>query len=365
MFNSKEKELETALEQYSAGLLGVREWHLTPGADLCSIGLGATKWTPGENIAICKSEERPHITLNAPVTDCECGLYAYYQLNEMLLRKNISYNKASVLGIVIGRGKVELHENGFRSERMSVIGLIRNGNALVDQAIEKYNALAFNNLNDLNIYIAKLNKNHNLTTHNYQNTEDNYGSGYKTTLNSFGEPHSFNDEPAVIHEESGLKEWRQNGLLHREGDRPALTISNWEQYWQNGFIYREGGKPAGITSFTGGKYHSYYNKQNQEHRDGGKPALISIPDPGFVSGYYHGFEKLEEPQGYWNKDDWKIFNEKKSRRLRRWMRNGKFHRTNGPATINPDGNKEYWIDGIRLDRFTWAEQTGNEVPGFD
>lgn len=31
-----------------------------------------------------------------------------------------------------------------------------------------------------------------------------------------------------------------------------------------------------------------------------------------------------------------------------YYRNGNLHRDNGPAVIHSDGNKEYWIDGILL-----------------
>ena len=64
------------------------------------------------------------------------------------------------------------------------------------------------------------------------------------------ELHSFNDQPAC-YDHLGNKEWYKDNLLHREGDKPAIIITNgFKMYYKNGIKTRIG-KPAVI--FPNGK----------------------------------------------------------------------------------------------------------------
>lgn len=83
----------------------------------------------------------------------------------------------------------------------------------------------------------------------------------------------------------GSEWWYKNGIIHRDDDKPAVTIQN-RQYW-----------------YINGKYH----------RDGDKPAII----------YPNGRKE--------------------------WFNNGVLHRENGkPAIEDPVRGNQYWVDGKQI-----------------
>ena len=50
----------------------------------------------------------------------------------------------------------------------------------------------------------------------------------------------------------GTQRWHQNGVLHRDGDRPAVIKVGGSKYWyQNGRLHRDGNRPAVIDNRTG------------------------------------------------------------------------------------------------------------------
>lgn len=96
--------------------------------------------------------------------------------------------------------------------------------------------------------------------------------------------------------------WRMNGLLNRDGDRPAAE-----------FVY--------------GCKRWYVN--DALHRDGDKPAWISETEQEW---YQHGLLHRDNgPAAIW--DDG----------TRMWFQNGKRHRVDGPAVVHPDGKQELWL----------------------
>lgn len=78
-------------------------------------------WTPGENVAVCRAYKRMHVEM--PGTDCGCGLYARYTLDDesRALRRPHVYDR--VTGLVSATGALELHRDGFRAERMTILAL--------------------------------------------------------------------------------------------------------------------------------------------------------------------------------------------------------------------------------------------------
>jgi hypothetical protein len=93
--------------------------------------------------------------------------------------------------------------------------------------------------------------------------------------------------PAVI-ERNGDELWYQNGVLHRDGDFPAVIRQNGKSLiWiKNGHSHREQG-PAII--LPNGRQEWYLN--GVRHRDGG-PAII---DPVKGDEYWKHGEKHEYP----------------------------------------------------------------------
>lgn len=61
----------------------------------------------------------------APHPDCSCGLYAYDspEIWESGWRRSPIWDL--VIGAVAGSGETMIHDQGFRSERMQIIGLLR------------------------------------------------------------------------------------------------------------------------------------------------------------------------------------------------------------------------------------------------
>ena len=86
--------------------------------------------------------------------------------------------------------------------------------------------------------------------------------------NEFGELHN-PEVPAKV--TTAGTEYRINGLLHREGDKPAIEegADGTKRWYKNGQLHRDGDKPA-IDWASGDK--EWY-KNGQLHRDGDKPAI--------------------------------------------------------------------------------------------
>jgi hypothetical protein len=123
----------------------------------------------------------------------------------------------------------------------------------------------------------------------------------------------------------GSLEWRKDGLVHRDGDKPARIYWNGTLVWfKNGQIHRDGDKPARI--YADGALNWF--KNGQYHRDGDKPAQIGM------TGYLG------------------------------WYKSGLQHRVTGPAVIYSKKKREYWINGINITKEVnaWLETRKYKVP---
>lgn len=95
----------------------------------------------------------------------------------------------------------------------------------------------------------------------------------------FGKLHSIYGEPAYI-SVGGNQSWYKNGVLHREGDLPAvISTSNRQAHYSNscskewykdGHLHRDGDLPA-VECISG--MRSWY-KDGKKHRDGDLAAVI-------------------------------------------------------------------------------------------
>ena len=49
---------------------------------------------------------------------------------------------------------------------------------------------------------------------------------------------------------------------------------------------------------------------------------------------------------------------------RAWYTNGKLHRTDGPAVVHPNGDQEWWVDGVDITRQveTWIAENNITWP---
>jgi antitoxin component YwqK of YwqJK toxin-antitoxin module len=86
------------------------------------------------------------------------------------------------------------------------------------------------------------------------------------------------------------KEYYKNGVLHRDGDLPAVInyrkngIVNYKHYYDDGKLNRDGDLPAVLTYHPEGTlaYEGYY-KNWLMHRDGGLPSGITYTIDGQIS----------------------------------------------------------------------------------
>ena len=132
------------------------------------------------------------------------------------------------------------------------------------------------------------------------------------------------DGPAIIYNNGSKEQWYKHGLLHKE-DGPAVIDKDGTKKWYlNGIEYskKEFEKEICIelkyprTDPLGNQV--WRNKKGKYHREDG-PAVI-------------------------DKDGTK-----------KWYLNGIRHNLNGPAVIYNDGFKEYWIDGEEFTKEQFEE----------
>lgn len=103
-------------------LAGFRCWSLNKENSLELLSTdGGYVWLPGSNTASCllndtSSEPVPHIEQG-----CHCGFNAFFSFDDA-----VSYSRINnfVLGVILGAGKVAIHDTGFRSEKAQILGLI-------------------------------------------------------------------------------------------------------------------------------------------------------------------------------------------------------------------------------------------------
>lgn len=134
--------LETG-EERQAPVVGWRAWRARPiGEDAVLQGLHSTdRWGEGATHARCRRCPPWMVNLHpVPVPSCECGLYAFSNLDEAL--QQLVYHARMlrgcgqpppVLGAVIGWGRVVQHgRQGWRAERARPVALLGTGHPLLE-----------------------------------------------------------------------------------------------------------------------------------------------------------------------------------------------------------------------------------------
>jgi hypothetical protein len=114
---------------YAQAVVGYRQWLAKPSGRLRSMGVGQTIWEPELMHARCLLDPTAHDT-PAPTTECECGLYAWHDA-EMVEPYTGS---PLVSGAVLAAGRLEVHADGFRAERMQILALALPAYATTAQA---------------------------------------------------------------------------------------------------------------------------------------------------------------------------------------------------------------------------------------
>jgi hypothetical protein len=167
--------------------------------------------------------------------------------------------------------------------------------------------------------------------------------------------HRDGDKPAIEHP-NGRLEWCVLGITHRDGDKPALITETGDMlYYKNGVIHREEDKPAKIFAngrlewWVEGKAHRdgdmpacitesgemYYYKNGLIHRDGDKPAqILSTGQIWYKNGVYHRdtLDESGDPLPAYVGPKWSS-----------WFINGELKNRKYPwVSMLPDGTKGYY-----------------------
>lgn len=96
---------------------------------LMSVAIAGWAWKTATETASCREWRSGH---EAPVEECECGLYAYWHFDDSALQMlctpwglpNGRWGAGVVLGAVIGWGdRVVLHPDGWRAQQARVVAL--------------------------------------------------------------------------------------------------------------------------------------------------------------------------------------------------------------------------------------------------
>lgn len=216
---------------------------------------------------------------------------------------------------------------------------------------------------------------------------------YKILTNDKGQLHCDNG-PAVIN--ANGKEWHVNGMRHRL-DGPAVEQTNGNKVWYIDNIVHRNGGPA-IENSNGTKE---WFANNQRHRIDGPAIEYANGEKAYyllgksyvkeefdrkvadmpkevrcliLAGSHACFEYFDStgdrhnPTGpaYVRKDvsSWWIHGKRHRTdgpaliepQKKEWWNNNQLHRLDGPAIEHTNGNKEYYIDGIKYDEKMWEDK---------
>lgn len=268
-------------------IIGYRRWSVDSEGNLYPMTV-RDAWKPGINRSFCwvKNPDSADLTVPHDGGLCHCGFNAFFELNKAVC----SYTAPdSVIGAVAGAGKVQIHEEGFRSEEAQVIALCfvpgnsvikkyfdefipgsfcvteesicgKRDHGLIQKAADKYGVPLFDSLEDMFRFA--------------QNKGATYSDSFKIKETSAVR----NGEHLVITGSDGMTDHFKRGLRHRDDDLPASYGYNFDGYyqawWKNGERHRDGDLPAIITEMENGKVGKIWYKNGQIHRDGNRPAVI-------------------------------------------------------------------------------------------
>lgn len=116
-------------------VIGWREWQ--PALDVLELRsvVQHYTWLAGENTAACYSRHH-HLPAawskvkrararRIPHRDHDCGFYAFYQ-NDNGLTEGLYTEGLWLYGLILGYGKVQWHEEGFRCEKAQILCLVQS-----------------------------------------------------------------------------------------------------------------------------------------------------------------------------------------------------------------------------------------------
>jgi hypothetical protein len=152
------------------------------------------------------------------------------------------------------------------------------------------------------------------------------------------------DGPAV--QGGNAEHWFRHGRAHRE-DGPASTWEDGTRVWYwDGSLHRIDG-PA--IEYANGP--SEWWRRDVLHRNGG-PAVV-VPDrvEDWLPDMHNFASTGWLPSPHVANEPWFIDGPAEI-----WIRDGRFHRDDGPAVVGPSGRREFWLEGERLSERSFARR---------
>lgn len=313
-------------ERTNGALAGWRNWLVDEDSRLASTGFGRQTWPPGINEASC-IYNHAHDDI-APVDTCECGIYARFQLDNYSNEKQKADRRKTIPGLIAGRGRIQIHKDGFRSAEMQILALLNNTLLTPKEIYEiskYYEVSFFDSVYDI---LKHFQKNAFLHFSAISKIIDLEDIKPRKTFDHEGYLHSYNDTPAEV-TSYGTKNWYKHGKLHRTNGPAEVYLNGFSTWYKEGLIHREDG-PAQI--YPGGPEIWFQN--NLVHRDDGPAVIEEGHREWYQRGQLHRDDDLPAI----------IY----SNGQKEWWQNNEKHRRGKPAVTRPDGPPEYYEKGTRI-----------------
>ena len=120
--------------------------------------------------------------------------------------------------------------------------------------------------------------------------------------------------------------WYKNGNLHREDGPAYIDSSGYEEWWLNGKNY-----------FSESEWKKELEKLKKK-----SPIKKKIEKKIDSKVLKLNSKKDSIPENYTGVVEW----EEQEKEYKVWLKDGEWHREDGPAIVYNDGEKEWWLDGI-------------------
>jgi hypothetical protein len=127
------------------------------------------------------------------------------------------------------------------------------------------------------------------------------------------------------------------GLLHREGDKPAMVYSDGSKtYMKKNVIHRDNGPAIWQYNKITDEFTIMYMRKGVGHRDGDLPAVIT--SNGNMLWFKNGMQNRANglPSARYGNGDM------------HWTLNDKLHRVGKPAIVTSTGDMYYYENGIPI-----------------
>ena len=170
-----------------------------------------------------------------------------------------------------------------------------------------------------------------------------------------------NDTPSQKYKtwnDSTITKFHNEGVLHRDGDKPAYQETDKEgnvndkRYYKNGLPHRDGDKPAQIIK-RHGRTIERWMQYGIAHRDGNNPSVVESKNGKVIRAEYHKYGELHtdtDTPSYFNAESG-IYN---------WHKHGEIHRDGDkPAEIIEGSAHDFDSDNDMKERILLWKKNGN------